>query len=217
MPARALAFLEGGAAGLQEETVKPDDPRLARSAYQVTGTNRTALAAAREKAGELGFPAGIAPSALEGEAREAGRSLAGEALRVQEGIRPWERRCLLSGGETTVTVKGSGRGGRNQELALAFALEIAGCGGIELLSAGSDGMDGTTDVAGAIVDGTTVTKAAALGLDAEAYLNNNDSYSFFSDLDRRSNGSSHLKTGPTGTNVMDLQVVLLARLPSSGT
>jgi glycerate 2-kinase len=102
-----------------------------------------------------------------------------------------------------------GTGGRNQELALAFALEIAGIPGITLLSAGTDGTDGPTDAAGAMVDGETLPKSRAAGLDAAAYLENNDSYSFFSRLDELAEGTHHIKTGPTGTNVMDMQVILV--------
>jgi len=116
-------------------------------------------------------------------------------------------RCLLSGGETTVTVRGTGTGGRNQELALAFAMEIAGIKGITMLSAGTDGTDGPTDAAGAIVDGETVPKARALGMDPFAYLENNDSYTFFSRLDTLSGEAYHVITGPTGTNVMDIQII----------
>jgi glycerate-2-kinase len=116
----------------------------------------------------------------------------------------------LSGGETTVTVR-AGEGGRNQELALAFAREIAGIRGITLLSAGTDGGDGPTDAAGAVVDGTTAIKARELGIDPEAYLGNNDSYTFFSGLDALTGDKHHLITGPTGTNVMDLQVMLVER------
>ena len=218
VPERVRDFLDRGLAcrqgrrplgGHEEETVKEGDPRLARSAYQIIGSIGDALDGARRSAEELGIKADIRAAGLQGEAREAARLLAGEALRTQEGMRPMERRCLLYGGETTVAVRGVGRGGRNQELALAFALEIAGSRGIELLSAGSDGMDGPTDAAGAVVDGTTVAAAAKLGLDAAAYLENNDSYGFFNELDLHSAIKHHLKTGPTGTNVMDLQVILL--------
>jgi glycerate-2-kinase len=110
---------------------------------------------------------------------------------------------LISGGETTVIVKGSGKGGRNTELALSFAMEIEGVDGITFLSAGTDGTDGPTDAAGAIVDGQTITKAKSLGLDPQVYLDNNDSYNFFKETD------SLIITGPTGTNVMDIQVVVV--------
>jgi glycerate-2-kinase len=216
MPERARSFIERGAAGFEEETVKPGDPRLARAAYRVIGSNRTALEAARDKSEGLGLPAETAISPVLGEAREAARRLAGEARQARAEMKEGEKRCLLYGGETTVAVRGSGCGGRNQELALAFALEIAGTRGIELLSAGSDGVDGPTDAAGAVVDGSTVERAAKLGLDAAAFLAANDSWSFFSELDRRGGGRHHLKTGPTGTNVMDVQVILVSRPTLSG-
>jgi len=111
--------------------------------------------------------------------------------------------CLISGGETTVTVKGAGLGGRNMELALAFAMEIEGKEGITLLSAGTDGTDGPTDAAGAIVNGKTVKKAKAAGLDPVEYLANNDSYNFFRKID------GLFITGPTATNVMDIQIVVI--------
>jgi len=125
------------------------------------------------------------------------------------GMKPNERRCLLCGGETTVTVRGTGMGGRNQELALAFALEIEGDQGMALLSAGTDGTDGPNDAAGAIVDGGTAARARSLGIDPCNYLDNNDSYTFFQDFDTATGAQCHLKTGPTGTNVMDIQIVLL--------
>jgi hydroxypyruvate reductase len=211
IPGPVRGFLERGLAGLEEETVKPGDPRLLRAAYLIVGSNTNALEGAREKALALGWTAKVTSSLLQGEAREAARILAAKAIQVQSGLHSGEKRCLLYGGETTVSVSGSGKGGRNQELALAFALEIAGREGIEMLSAGTDGLDGPTDAAGAVVDGTTVASAAIFGLDAAAYLNNNDSYRFFSELDLRGGGKHHLKTGPTGTNVMDLQILLLSR------
>jgi glycerate-2-kinase len=110
---------------------------------------------------------------------------------------------LISGGETVVTVTGEGKGGRNMELALSFAIEIKGMKGITMISAGTDGTDGPTDAAGAIVDGQTIIKARDMGLDPSEYLNNNDSYNLFSKID------SLLITGPTGTNVMDIQIVLI--------
>jgi glycerate-2-kinase len=112
------------------------------------------------------------------------------------------RGCLIAGGETTVTVTGGGLGGRNTELALAFANEIRGMEGITILSAGTDGTDGPTDAAGAIVDGHTIIKAEAAGLQPEAYLRNNDSYRLLQATD------DLFFTGPTGTNVMDLQIIL---------
>jgi glycerate 2-kinase len=110
---------------------------------------------------------------------------------------------LISGGETTVTVKGKGFGGRNMELALSFAMEIKGIEGIMLLSAGTDGTDGPTDAAGAIVDGNTTAKAKAIDINPEEYLRNNDSYNFF-----KKTGELFI-TGPTGTNVMDIQIIIV--------
>jgi glycerate-2-kinase len=111
--------------------------------------------------------------------------------------------CLISGGETIVTVKGSGKGGRNMELALSFAMQIEGTEGITLLSAGTDGTDGPTAAAGAIVNGQTIGRAREKGLDPEEYLINNDSYNFFERIDEL------FITGPTGTNVMDIQIMVV--------
>jgi glycerate-2-kinase len=127
--------------------------------------------------------------------------LAQAALLTRDTLKPGEKRCLLFGGETTVTVRGKGRGGRNQELALAFAREIAGMEGITMLSAGTDGTDGPTNAAGAIVDGMTAIKAREIGLHPEAYLGNNDSYTFFNRFDSLTGEKHHVITGPTGTNV----------------
>jgi glycerate-2-kinase len=192
----------------------PDTPKSGAAFFHktrniVVGSIRQSLEAAQHRAAELGFVTEIITSELQGEARDAARMLAQTALRTRDGLKPGEQRCLLFGGETTVTVRGNGKGGRNQELALAFAVEIAGKGGISLLSAGTDGTDGPTDAAGAVVDGDTVRIARTLDLDPAAYLENNDSYAFFSRLDERSSERYHLKTGPTGTNVMDIQIILI--------
>ena len=114
-----------------------------------------------------------------------------------------KRVCLISGGETTVSVRGNGLGGRNTELALSFAIEIEDIDGLTLLSAGTDGTDGPTDAAGAIVDGQTIKRAKNMGLEADNYLENNDSYNFF-----RQTGELFI-TGPTGTNVMDIQIIVI--------
>ena len=124
-------------------------------------------------------------------------------------MQPGEQHCLLCGGETTVTVSGNGKGGRNQELALAFALEIEGTRGVSLLSAGTDGGDGPTDAAGAMVDGSTATRARSLGIEPLQYLAQNNSYAFFQQFDTMTGTHTHLKTAPTGTNVMDIQIILL--------
>ncbi|OGS92840.1 MAG: hypothetical protein A2061_03720 [Gallionellales bacterium GWA2_59_43] len=208
LPSRVLEHLERGLAGQEAETLKAGAPCFGRTQNLIVGSLAQALAAAAEKARQLGFVAEIVAADLQGEARDAAHRLARRAHATLAAMRAGERRCLLWGGETTVTVHGGGMGGRNQELALAFALEIDGMSGIALLSAGTDGTDGPTDAAGATVDGGTAARARGHGLDPVAYLANNDSYHFFRRLDESSGGHSHLKTGPTGTNVMDLQVVL---------
>lgn len=210
VPARVIARLKRGTQGLIAESVKAGDPCLGKTRNVVIGGNSQALAAARDRARRLGWTPEIIGGPLTGEAREAAARLARSAMDVRDRMHPGERRCLLAGGETTVTVRGTGKGGRNQELALAFALEVSGREGISLLSAGTDGTDGPTDAAGAIVDGTTVPAAEAEGLHAVSYLENNDSYSFFREFDGRTGGRAHLMTGPTGTNVMDLQVILVS-------
>jgi hydroxypyruvate reductase/glycerate 2-kinase len=191
-------LLRKGAEGSVPDSPKPGDIIFQRVENIIVGSNRLALSAAGVKAESLGFSTELLTSTLRGEAREAARWLATEASR--RGKRP---ACLIAGGETTVTVRGTGRGGRNTELALAFSLEVEGMEGITLLSAGTDGTDGPTDAAGAVVDGSTARDARQAGVDPREYLDNNDSYTFF----ERAGGL--LKTGPTGTNVMDVDIILL--------
>lgn len=194
-PARVLAHLEAR----RHESVKPGDPCLERVSSTLLAANRHALSGAREAAHQLGLPVVTVTERLRGEAREAGRRIAALA----RSLRGRGRRLLLAGGETTVSLRGEGRGGRNQELALAAACALEGSAGIALMAAGTDGTDGPTDAAGAFVDGDTIQRGRALGLDARAALERNDSYSFF----RREGGL--LVTGPTRTNVMDLVLVLV--------
>lgn len=199
-PPRIWELLKRGAGGLIPETLKEDNPIFKRVKNIIVGSNRKALIAARDKANALGLPAYIISSKLRGEAREVAKYLASLATSIR-GIKD-SPQCLISGGETQVTVKGKGKGGRNMELALGFALRIEGIEGITLLSAGTDGTDGPTDAAGAIVDGNTIPRARALGLTPEAYLEDNDSYNFFKNI-----GGLFI-TGPTGTNVMDIQITI---------
>ncbi|MBN2399146.1 MAG: glycerate kinase [Candidatus Aminicenantes bacterium] len=209
IPRRAWQLLERGRLGREDETMKSHDPCFAGTFNFIIGDIGQALAAAREKARQLGYVCEILTAELQGDCTRSAHFLAQKALQARKRLQPGERVCFLSGGETTVTVKGNGQGGRNQELALAFALEIAGTSGIQLLSAGTDGTDGPTDAAGAIVDGTIAVRARELGLDPGAYLANNDSYTFFAAFDARGGTHNHLLTGPTGTNVMDVQIVLV--------
>ena len=210
LPARAATHLRRGLEGREPETIKKDDPCFRRVSHVLVGSLSQALDAAAARAEGLGFQTETVTRELQGEARQAALQLAARARHTRNALPPAGRLCLLSGGETTVRVRGKGRGGRNQELALAFAIQIAGTKGIVMLSAGTDGVDGPTDAAGAIVDGDTVALGKKLGLDAALFLENNDSYSFFSELDARGGDHSHVRTGPTGTNVMDIQVILIS-------
>jgi len=167
--------------------------------------SRMVCEAASKKAKELGFNALFLSSFVEGEAREVAKvhtAIAKEIISTGNPIRP--PACVISGGETTVTVKGNGLGGRNLEFALASAMEIDGLDGVVILSAGTDGTDGPTDAAGGIVDGTTVKRARELSLDPLEYLKRNDSYHFFDKL------NDLVITGPTNTNVMDIRLVLVS-------
>lgn len=202
-PKPIIDLLKKGLQGLIPETPKQGNPLFQNVSNIIIGSNRTALSAAQTKAEGLGFNTEIISSEITGEANEVGKSLAEKIKHVQRTKSGKQPLCLLSGGETTVTVKGNGLGGRNTELALSFALEIEGHEGITLLSAGTDGTDGPTDAAGAIVDGYTVQKAKALNMDSQNYLKNNDSYHFFKKTHEL------FITGPTGTNVMDIQVVIV--------
>jgi glycerate 2-kinase len=202
-PAAVLELLGRGAEGLLKETPKGGDRIFDRVRNVIIGNNGSALHAAREKAGSLGFQAEIVSDAVSGEARDVGRELARKAIRIKSAKGSLQPVCLISGGETTVTVAGKGRGGRNMELALSFAAEIEGVTGVKLLSAGTDGTDGPTDAAGAIVDGNTAGRGRERGAGVREYLANNDSYAFF----KKAGGL--LITGPTGTNVMDIQILTI--------
>ena len=216
LPRPVLDYLQQGREGMQPETVKADDPCMVNTHNVIVAGNRQALNAASDQALRLGLAARIVSGEMQGEARDAAHFMARTARVELAGMQAGERRCLLFGGETTVTVTGSGKGGRNQELALAFALEIEGEPEIALLSAGTDGSDGPTDAAGALVDGATAVRARSLGLAPGNFLADNDSYAFFSRYDAATGEHRHLKTGPTGTNVMDIQILLLARDSNAG-
>jgi hydroxypyruvate reductase len=204
IPAAALGILEAGARGALPETPKAGDPAFRKVRNVVVGGNPLAVEGARAKAVELGYNTVILSSFLEGEAREVAKVHAAVAREILARGNPVPRpACVISGGETTVTVRGRGLGGRNQELALAAALAIHGMEGVLVLSGGTDGTDGPTHAAGALADGGTVERALAAGMDAQAYLARNDSHGFFHPL------GDLLVTGPTLTNVMDLQVVLV--------
>lgn len=185
------------------ETPKPGDPVFAGVQNLIVGSNRLAVEAAARQARALGFKTLVLSTFIEGEAREVARVHAAIARELRVYNRPVKLpACVISGGETTVTIRGSGLGGRNQEFALAAAIDIAGLKNVVILSAGTDGTDGPTDAAGALVDGNTAARAGALGLDPAEFLRNNDSYLFFERL------GDLIRTGPTGTNVADIQIIL---------
>jgi hydroxypyruvate reductase len=206
MPVPVLDRLRRGAAGGIAETPKPGDPLFDRVLNRVVAGNRTAVEAAAAAARALGCETEVEPIALDGEARARGRELAARGVALARGAttRP---ACLVCGGETTVTVRGGGRGGRNQELALAaaLALEASGDPSVRIAAIATDGQDGPTDAAGAVVDAGTCGRARAAGVDPEAALEDNDAYAA---LDA---AGALVRTGPTRTNVADLAFVLVAR------
>ncbi|MSR37122.1 MAG: glycerate kinase [Gemmatimonadetes bacterium] len=206
VPNRVRRHLETGRDGHIPETPKRGDPLFAGVDVELIGSVSHALAAASARADEMGYRASIVSATVTGEARSVGRDLARRAREVREASRPvMSPAALIAGGETTVTVRGNGRGGRNQEVALGAALDLAGSPGVLVMSAGTDGVDGPTDAAGALATGSTLERARSSGLDAEDHLARNDAYAFFEAL------GDLVKTGPTGTNVMDVMIVLVAR------
>jgi hydroxypyruvate reductase len=207
-PSEVMKALRLGAEGRIRETPKPGDPATMLATNILIGTNQAALLAARDKAQELGYHTAALTCALTGEAREAAKFLFGIARDVRQSEMLVQKpACVIAGGETVVTLCGPGKGGRNQEMALAFLIELArdeGKGaGIHFLSASTDGSDGPTDAAGAFASADVLAEARAAGLVPEAFLRENDSYHFFDRLGRL------LKTGPTMTNVCDLHMVLV--------
>lgn len=204
LPAPVRRRLEAGVRGEVPETPKPGDPCFVRTSNYVIGNNRLSIAAAREQAVALGYRTLVLSSRIQGEAREVAVVYAALAQEICLSGQPIPApACLIGGGETTVTLRGQGKGGRNQELALAAALHLDGWDRITLLSGGTDGTDGPTDAAGAIVDGRTLQRARQLGLSAADHLAQNNAYPFFAAL------GDLIVTGATGTNVMDLQLVLV--------
>jgi glycerate 2-kinase len=206
LPESVITHIRRGAAAQLPETPKPADPYWRHVQNKIIGGNFQALEAASQKAGSLGYRPLILSSRLVGETRVVAQVHGAMAREILATGHPLAApACLLSGGETTVTVKGKGLGGRNQEFALAAALDIAGAEHTVVLSGGTDGTDGPTDAAGALADHSTVQRAAAAGLDIRGHLDNNDAYPLFQEL------GDLLITGPTRTNVMDLRVVLVRK------
>lgn len=203
-PPAVAARLRAGARGDLEETPKPGDARLERSVTEIVGSRRDAAAGAASAARSLGYQTIVVDEPVVGLARDAGPRFVGEALRcARPGDEPV---CVIATGETTVRVTGRGRGGRNQEVALSAARTLAALPTpAALLSGGTDGVDGPTDAAGAVADGTTLARAVRAGLRSpEAYLDDNDAYRFFGAL------GDLVITGPSETNVGDVQILLIA-------
>lgn len=203
-PESIRAHLRAGAMGQVAETPKPGDPSLAAVQNVIVADNARAAQAAAEHARQLGYHTLLLTTFLEGEARVVAQMAAALAKEILASGQPVPRpACVLLGGETTVTIRGDGRGGRNQELALAVAVALDGVDGAYVISLATDGTDGPTDAAGGMVDGGTVARGAAQGLDARAFLDNNDAYPYLDKV------GDLLVTGPTHTNVNDLIAVVV--------
>ena len=200
LPAAAREHLESG----RGETIKPKDPRLAKAKWRMIATPQRALEAAAQVAREAGLAAHILGDALEGEARDVGKVLAGIALQTANRGQPFQTPCvLLSGGETTVTLRGQGRGGRNVECLLAMGLALNGHPRIWALAGDTDGVDGQEEIAGALLTPDSLARAWLLGIKPQDALANNDGHGFFGAL------ADSLVTGPTMTNVNDFRAILV--------
>jgi hydroxypyruvate reductase/glycerate 2-kinase len=203
IPENILRYLKDGSLGMHPETPKAGDPVFTRTHNILAGTNRIALEAASARASGMGYNPIILDSRLRGDVLKASEYLVETALIYQYDIMVKKPACLLFGGETTVKVTGDGAGGRNQHLALYSSLLLKNKPGITLLAAGTDGNDGPTDAAGAVVSSETISRAMAKNIDPRKYLEEFDSYNFF----KKAGG--HVITGPTMTNVMDMVVIIV--------
>lgn len=204
IPENIVNHIESGVSGKVTETPKTGDPAFDKTRNLIVGSNIESLKAAKQKAESLGYEVLVLSSMIEGETRHIAHvhgAIAKEIIKTGNPLPPPV--CILSGGETTVTLTGKGLGGRNQEFALAAAIDIAARESVVVLSGGTDGTDGPTDAAGAFSDTFTLRRAGEMGLDPYHFLANNDSYHFFKKL------GDLLITGPTNTNVMDLRIVLV--------
>lgn len=203
VPQAVVEVIEKGARGEIEESPKSGDPVFERTQNVIIGGSIQAVEAAEKKAQNLGYNSLILSTFIEGETRDVAKVHAAVVKEILSSGNPVGRpACVISGGETTVTIHGKGLGGRNQEFVLAAAIDIAGLKDVVVLSAGTDGTDGPTDAAGAIADGMSIERAENMGMNADHFLQENDSYHFFQSL------GDLIITGPTHTNVMDLRLVL---------
>lgn len=203
LPTPVRIHLVEGLAGWRPETPKPRSRVFRRVQHVVVGNNRLALEAAAKAARAAGYESVLIEEFVTGEASLVGRWMGELGKNLASRTALPGSVCVLAGGELTVTVRGSGKGGRAQEFALAAALAMQGTSGVWAVGVGTDGRDGPTDVAGAVVDGDTVSRGRKKQLDAAAYLKRNDSYTFFKKV------GGHIRTGPTGTNVNDLYMLLV--------
>ncbi len=204
IPNPIQSHIQKGSNGEIPETPKSGDEIFSKVQNVIVGSNIQAVLGAKNEAQDLGYNTLVLSSLIEGETKDVAgvhSAIAKEILKTGNPVKP--PACLISGGETTVTLRGGGKGGRNQEFVLAAAIDISGLEPVVILSGGTDGTDGPTDAAGAICDGQTISKAKKKGMNAMGYLSKNDSYSFFKPL------NDLLITGPTKTNVMDLRIILV--------
>lgn len=207
VPSSVLQYLTEGDNNKKYETPSSEDSIFSKANNFIIGNNLICLNHIKNTAQNLEYDSKILNTHLSGEAKQVGLDIASDAVEFSEhGAEIGKKYCLIYGGETTVHIFGSGKGGRNQELVLASAIKLNGIRGISLLSGGTDGNDGPTDAAGAYCDWTTIERATVLNLDAQEYLSNNDSYNYFNEL------NDLIIIGPTKTNVMDIQIVLISKI-----
>ncbi|MBC8200084.1 MAG: glycerate kinase [Desulfobacterales bacterium] len=204
LPKPVVRHIKDGISGRVPETPKTGDPAFEKAQNIIIGSNIEAIMAAKQKSESFAYNTIVLSSMIEGDTTQMAHVHSAIAREIiQTGNPIPSPACILSGGETTVTIKGKGLGGRNQEFALAAAIDIAGAKNIVILSGGTDGTDGPTDAAGAVADTNTLSRAMAMGLNPGYFLENNDSYHFFQKL------GDLLITGPTNTNVMDIRIMLV--------
>jgi hydroxypyruvate reductase len=204
IPPPIRSHLTAGLRGDVPETPKEGDPVFERVHNAVIGSNAIAAQAAQAEAEAMGYHTALLSTYVEGEAREVAKVIAAIAKSLRTEGWPLPRpACVIAGGETTVTIRGTGKGGRNQELALAAAIALDGWAGVTVIALATDGSDGPTDAAGAVVDGRTLARAQEIGLSAADHLARNDAYPFFDRL------GDLIRTGPTNTNVNDLTFILV--------
>jgi hydroxypyruvate reductase len=204
LPKSVLERLKSGVEGRVPETPKPGDGCFSGTVHEIIASNKDAVKAALEVGKSHGLNVFVYEEAMEGETHETAIDFVNLAKRVMEDGKPVPAPALLiSGGETTLEVKGGGMGGRNQEFVLTAAIEISGLKNVVVTSFGTDGIDGPTDAAGALADGFTLERAQRLGLEPNDHLERNDPYPFFKKL------GDLLMTGPTGTNVMDVACLIV--------